>query len=185
VPKGKRLIAIPEDIVRELMALASRSNVPFADFIESVLVQTLRALRGRSDIIRYFNELSAYVDLKRIGGIVIPYRVLYKLLDSVSEDVFREVIDDVRKLVEWFFSVERARGSGVGELPAILSLWIPDMRIEILETDNGKKLILSSPNQSERATELARVIVEASLQGLGIKHKNIECSRGLIVIDLG
>ena len=180
---SKRFIPISEDIVLEAVKIAERDGIPLRDFIERVLSEVVRVMRFRSNVLDVLANADAVEDIRRVSGVLLPSNFVYKLLESVSEEDFKTLVEDVRKIASWYGVLAKVkRGSSVYEFKRVLSLWLPDMNVDVIDLGGRFKVVASSPNQPLRATLIARHVVEELAKSMDLKLSSLEFSKGLVSV---
>ncbi len=178
---AKRFIPISESVLGLAAKLAERSGTPLRDFIESLLAEVLRGMQYRSDIIEVISLSDLLDDLRRVGGAALPAEVAYRLIDGLSDDVFNEVLSEVRKAASWYGTLVRVkRGSTVEALKLVLSVWLPDMNVSVLRGEGIVRVVASSNRQPKRVTELAAAVVEEMCRALGLDLKELVIEKGIV-----
>lgn len=180
---NKRFIPISEDLVLEAVKIAERDGVPLKDFIERVLSEVVRAMKYRSNVLEVLANADAVEDIRRISGVLLPFNFVYRLLDTVGEDEFKALVEDVRRIASWYGLLAKVkRGSSVYEFKRVLNLWLPDMNVDVIDLGGRFKVVASSPNQPLRATLIAKHVVEELVRSMELKLGSLEYSKGLITL---
>jgi len=182
---AKRFIPISESVLAVAAKLAERSGIPLRDFIESVLAEVLKAMQFRSNVIEVISLSDLLDDLRRVGGVVVPKEFIYKFLESMNDDLFQELVDEVRRIASWYGTLVKVkRGPDVETLRLVLNVWLPDMNVSIVRSGSSVRLIASASKQPARATELAGVIVEELCKSLDLKVKDLIIEKGIIKVEI-
>lgn len=180
---SKRFIPISEDLILEAVKIAERDGVPLRDFIERVLSEVIRVMKYRSGILDMLVDVDAIEDIRRVSGVLLPINFVYRLLDQISEEAFNELVSDVRRIASWYGLLAKAkRGSSVYEFRRVLNLWLPDMNVDIINLGGRFKVVASSPNQSLRATLIARYVIEELARSMELKLSSLEFSKGIVSV---
>ena len=130
---AKRFIPISESVLAVAAKLAERSGTPLRDFIESVLAEVLKAMQFRSNVIEVVSLSDLLDDLRRVGGVVVPKEFIYKFLELMDDDLFQELVDEVRRIASWYGTLVKVkRGPYVETLRLVLNVWLPDMNVSIV-----------------------------------------------------
>ena len=106
---AKRFIPISESTLSVAAKLAERAGIPLREFIESVLAEVLKAMQFRSNIIEVISLSDMLDDLRRAGGVILPQSFVYRLVESLDEEVFAELLSEVRRTASWYGTL-RLRG---------------------------------------------------------------------------
>ncbi len=182
---AKRFIPISESVLGIAARLAERSGVPLRDFIESVLAEVLKAMQYRSDILEVISLSDLLDDLRRVGGVVFPSDVSYKIIDSLSDDLFEELVGEVRRIAYWYGTLVRVkRGQDIQVLKLVLNVWLPDMNVNIVKGEDSVRLVASSSKQPLRASRLAGAIIEELCKSLELKVKELRVEQGIVKAEI-
>ncbi len=182
---AKRFIPISESVLAVAAKLAERSGIPLRDFIESVLSEVLKAMQFRSNVIEVISLSDLLDDLRRVGGVVVPKEFIYRILESVDDGSFQELVDEVRRIASWYGTLVKVkRGPYVETLRLVLNVWLPDMNVSIIRSNNSIKLIASSSKQPLRASQLAAVIIEELCKSLDLKVKDLIVEKGIVKAEI-
>jgi hypothetical protein len=180
---SKRFIPISEDIVLEAVKIAERDGVPLRDFIERVLSEVVRVMKFRSNVLDVLANADAVEDIRRVSGVLLPSNFVYKLLESISEEDFKALVEDVRRIASWYGVLAKVkRGPSIYEFKRVLSLWLPDMNVDVIDLGGKFKVVASSPNQPLRATLIAKYVVEELAKSMELKLSSFEFSKGLVSV---
>lgn len=180
---NKRFIPISEDLVLEAVKIAERDGVPLRDFLERVLSEVVKAMKYRSNVLEVLANADAVEDLRRVSGVLLPLNFVYRLLDTVGEDEFKALVEDVRRIASWYGLLAKVkRGPSVYEFKRVLNLWLPDMNVDVIDLGGRFKVVASSPNQPLRATLIAKYVVEELVRSMELKLSSLEYSKGLITL---
>ncbi len=182
MPIEKRFVPINENIIAEAIKLAEKTGLPLRDFIERILTVVISYLKYRPDLLDLIQDLDAIEDLRRIGGVILPYNIVYQILDKIDENEYNKIIDEVKKMASWYGLVAKAKFlSDINVLKRALSIWLPDMRVDVSKIDNDRfRIVATSPNQPERVTNLAKEIAESLAVAMDLKIESINGSKGII-----
>ena len=182
---AKRFIPISESVLAVAAKLAERSGIPLRDFIESVLSEVLKAMQFRSNVIEVISLSDLLDDLRRVGGVVVPKEFIYRILESVDDGSFQELVDEVRRIASWYGTLVKVkRGPYVETLRLVLNVWLPDMNVSIIRSNSSVKLIASSSKQPLRASQLAAVIIEELCKSLDLKVKDLIVEKGIVKAEI-
>ncbi|MCD6428251.1 MAG: hypothetical protein J7L12_01490 [Desulfurococcales archaeon] len=114
----------------------------------------MRAMQFRSNIIEVISVSDLLDDLRRVGGVILPKDFVYRVLESINDDLFQELVDEVRRIASWYGTLVRVkRGPYIETLRLVLSAWLPDMNVSIIKGDASVRLVASSSKQPLRATQ--------------------------------
>jgi len=183
--KGKKLILVPEDTVRELMKIANKQGKPFYSFVSEILEYALRIHnKGRS-----FEEVVSFYEFMDI------YRTLG--VEIVSDDVFNYIIgklyqSDKDVLLEKWCEFGRLCGKSLMakyENPVeVLKNFLAAKEWELNEISvmNGKdkvKIKCVSPILSGENTELLAKFVNGIMYELKFKLEKQDYVKGIILLE--
>ena len=184
MPAEKRFVPINEEIIAEAVKLAEKSGLPLRDFIERVLGVVIGFLKYRPDLLDLIQDIDVIEDLRRIGGVILPYSIVYEIIDKIDEKHYTKIVDEVKKMASWYGLVAKAKfTSDINVLKRALNIWLPDMKIDISKIDNERyRIVATSPNQPERVTRIAREIVESLAQSMDLKLETINGSKGILSV---
>jgi len=188
VPKGKRLIRIPEDLVVKLTEAANLEGRPFYDYTVEALEQALRAhemKRSVKEIVDFFEIM----EIQRLARLMItPTEALnYLIARHYRED--RETLQ--QKWYEagnWYGNYLQARIRDRDPLEAFGRLLAADRRwnlddAEVSKTDGTVRLRCVSFMLPLENTELFMRFLEGVMHGLGYETKRRECLKGAITLE--
>ncbi|OYT51534.1 MAG: hypothetical protein B6U73_01830 [Desulfurococcales archaeon ex4484_204] len=182
---AKRFIPISESTLSVAAKLAERAGIPLREFIESVLAEVLKAMQFRSNIIEVISLSDMLDDLRRAGGVILPQSFVYRLVESLDEEVFAELLSEVRRTASWYGTLAKVkRGPDLETLRLVLNVWFPDMNVSIVKGGNSYRVIAASSNQPVRVTNLARAALEELCKALDLEVKDIQVSRGIIKVSV-
>jgi hypothetical protein len=183
--KGKRLIPIPESLLRGLMKASSKEGKTLNGYIAESLQQAVKVSDGGqnlSDIVYYFEILQSQ---KASGAIFTPLTVF----DFITKKVYST---DKKKLLDIWFDSGEWYGKYIKEkfqkpVKAFADLlrsarW--DLNeVDVKETNGSLKLNCTSTSQTKESTELLLNFILGSLEGMNYKILNNEFMKGLILIE--
>jgi len=179
---ARRFIPISESVIALAIKIAEREGMPLREFIERVLNEVLKSMQYRSNITEVLALSDLMDDLRRMGGALLPSDVVYRLIDSMSEELYDELLNTMRRSASWYGMLVRVkRGTTVEALKLVLSIWFPDTNVSI--TGEGSKVfrvVISSPKYSERLTKILEVVVRELCESMGIKIKELGSEVGVI-----
>lgn len=194
----KRFVPVSENIIREAMRISERSGIPLRDFVEKILETVVSYMRYKPNLLDVIHTLDALEDLRRIGCVMLPQNLVRKILESASEEDFRELLEELGKAASWYGVVAKAkRGSSVEDIKTALQIWLPSIDVYVASIDgspNSYKLVISppihiasSPRVVNRLSIILETIVSSIIGSMGGTISNITNSNGIIsvVFSLG
>jgi hypothetical protein len=182
LPIEKRFVPINENIIAEAIKLAEKTGLPLRDFIERILETVINYLKYRPDLLELIQDLDVIEDIRRIGGVILPYNIVYEILNKIDEEHYNKIVDEVKKMASWYGLVVKAKfATDINVLKRTLHIWLPDMKIDISRIDNTRfRIVATSPNQPERVTMLAKEIAESLIASMDLKLESINGSKGIL-----
>jgi hypothetical protein len=185
---SRRFVAIPESVLIETIKVAERLGIPYTVLIERILVEVLRVLRYRRDVLDSLSMVDAFTDIRRLGGIVLPENVVREVLGKVDRGTFERLCSELTRMGSWFGELSRAkRAVTVSEVKNSLGLWFPSSSIDVSrDTNTGEvKFVISLVNPSRELLELGRCVVEGLARGYDLGDYSITVGNSLIVLRVG
>ncbi|MEM1537996.1 MAG: hypothetical protein QXK12_04360 [Candidatus Nezhaarchaeales archaeon] len=182
----RRLIPISEDVVNELIRVAEREGVPVRDLAEAMLKDALKGYRLMGGIGKALEEIEVLNEFKRAGGMMLPARVFYEILELMDEGSLFKLKGEVRKVFSWYGSILKNRGSHgsfKSSLLSILGVALWDMRLEVKVDGDVVKVLASSPLQPAKATAIALEAVTSLLTSIGFNVLRTHIDEGVIVVE--
>ncbi len=185
---SRRFVAIPESVLIEAIKVAEKLGVPYTSLVERILVEVLRVLRYKRDVLDSLAMVDAYTDIRRLGGIVLPEQVVKELLGKVDRSTYESLCSELTRMGSWFGELSRAkRAVTVSEVRNSLGLWFPSSSIDVSKDANtGEvKFVVSLVNPSRELLELGRCLVEGLARGYDLEGYNITVGSSLIILRVG
>jgi hypothetical protein len=183
--KGKRLIPIPEMLLRGLMDASSKEGKPLNSYIEEALQQAVKVLEsGQSlkSMVRYFEILQSQ---KASGAIFTPLTVFEFMTNKVYAT-------DKQALQEAWFESGKWYGKYLTEkfedpvqaLADLLQAARWDLNEVNVNRAGGKvKLRCTSTALTKEGTELLLKFIDGALEGMECKTVKSEFIKGLILVE--
>lgn len=187
MPRSRKLIAVSEDVVNEIAAVARRLGMTTSELVEAILTQALGVLRVREDVGRVLSDAVLYSDLRRVGGVLIPRSVFFHLIDSVDDGSFEQVLSEEERLVKWFFTSVRIKRVELdhAELAKLISIWLPGFIVDVRSSSGRTLVVVSSPEiEGDRRLEFVKRIVVSALESLGAKIGSVEMGVGVVSVSV-
>ncbi len=185
---SRRFVAIPESVLIEAIKVAEKLGVPYTSLIERILVEVLRVLRYRRDVLESLAMVDAYMDIRRLGGIVLPEQVVKEILGKVDRSTFESLCSELARMGSWFGELSKAkRAVTVSEVKNSLGLWFPSSSVDVSKDANtGEvKFVVSLVNPSRELLELGRCLVEGLARGYDLEGCSVTVGSSLIVLRVG
>ncbi|OYT53357.1 MAG: hypothetical protein B6U76_08580 [Desulfurococcales archaeon ex4484_217_2] len=182
---ARRLIPISEELLDELVRVASSGGSSLRVIVEDILKDAIKVFRLRGSLKSVVREIEVLEEVKRLGGYIVPARVFYSILDRLGDDDFEKVVSEMKKTSSWYGSVLKAKfgRGGVNLLGDVLQTYFWDSKVSIRNSGNKVSIILSSPHQTDKATYVTRESLLALLKSMGLNVLNVESSEGVIVVE--
>lgn len=183
--KGKRLIPIPEALLKGLMDASSKDGKPINSYIEDALQQAVRVFesgQNLSGMVHYFEILQSQ---KASGAIFTPLTVF----DFMTRKVYAT---DKEKLLDVWFESGNWYGKYLSEkfenhvqaLADLLQASRWDLNeVDVKRIDGKVKLRCTSTALTKEGTELLLRFIEGALDGMGCKIVKSEFIKGLIIVE--
>jgi len=185
---SRRFVAIPESVLIEAIKVAEKLGVPYTSLIERILVEVLRVLRYRRDVLDSLAMVDAYTDIRRLGGIVLPEQAVKEILGKVDRGTFESLCSELARMGSWFGELSKAkRAVTVSEVKNSLGLWFPSSSVDVSKDANtGEvKFVVSLVNPSRELLELGRCLVEGLARGYDLEGYSVTVGSSLIVLRVG
>lgn len=182
---ARRLIPISEELLNELVRVASSEGASLRVVVEEILKDAIKVFRLRGSLKEVVREIEVLEEVRRLGGYVVPAKVFYSVLDKLSSEEFEELVSEMRKTSSWYGSILKAKlGKGyMGSLKSILRSYFWDSKVTIKNSEHSISIILSSPHQTEKATYATKESLLALLKSMGLTILNVTSSEGVVVVE--
>jgi len=182
---ARRLIPISEDLLNELVKVASSEGSSLRVIVEDIIKDAIKVFRLRGSLKEAVREIEVLEEVRRLGGYVVPARVFYEILENLSNDVYEKIVSEMKKTSSWYGSILKAKfgKNSVSILKSILQNYFLDSKVTVKNSEGKISLILSSPHQTEKATHATRESLLALLKSMGLNVLNVESSEGVIVVE--
>lgn len=187
IVKGRKLIAVPSELVNELNELANRNGVPFYRYTASALEEAVKAGRmGRT--LREVVEFYEVMEMRKASGyILVPQdivRWLIKKLWSKEKDSLREMYLGAGR---WFgrFLAAKYRREALDFFFKVLKVSEWELEeVDLEEKGDVLRLRLTSLTLPEEETMLLMHYIEGVMESLRVKIEKKECMKGIIILEL-
>jgi hypothetical protein len=183
--KGKRLIPIPEALLRGLTEASSKEGKPLNKYIEDALQQAVRLFYTGQDLkgmVRYFEILQSQ---KASGAVFTPLIVF----DFLTNKVYAT---DKEKLMDVWFTSGKWYGKYLAEkfenpvqaLADLLQAARWDLNeVDVKKIDGKIKFRCTSTALTKEGTELLLKFIEGALAGMEYKTVKSEFMKGLVLVE--
>jgi predicted DNA binding CopG/RHH family protein len=183
--KNKRLIPIPEALLRGLMEASSNEGKPLNRYIEEALQQAIKVFETGQNLkgmVHYFEILQSQ---KASGAIFTPLTVF----DFMTSKVY---ITDKEKLLDVWFESGKWYGKYLTEkfedpvqaLADLLQAARWDLNeVNVKEIDGKINLRCTSTALTKEGTELLLKFISGALDGMKCKILKSEFMKGLILVE--
>lgn len=180
----RRFVPLPETLIDEAMRASERVGMPYLVLIERILETNLKIIKYKPTILKALVLADALDDLKRLGGLILPWNIAKASIESIPESSFGELLREMERMSAWFGELSRVkRGSSPSEFETALSVMIPSAVVEVIqETDDVFKFVITFLDYSPRLLQLAETIAIGLAKGYGLNV--LEIKRGENTIGL-
>ena len=142
-------------------------------------------MQYRSDVIEVISLSDLLDDLRRVGGVVVPREVVYRFINSVDEESYRKLVDEVVKIASWYGTLVKVkRGPNVETLKLVLNVWFPDMNVNVVRGEDGVRLIASSSKQPIKVSRLAGAVIKELCRALDLRIKELVVEEGIVKAEI-
>jgi hypothetical protein len=183
--KGKRLIPIPEALLRGLTEASSKEGKPLNRYIEDALQQAVRLFYAGQDLkgmVRYFEILQS----QKASGAVFTPLIVFDFLTSKVYATDKEKLLDV-----WFVSgkwygkyLAEKFENPVQALADLLQAARWDLNeVDVKKIDGKIKFRCTSTALTKEGTELLLKFIEGALAGMEYKTVKSEFMKGLVLVE--
>jgi hypothetical protein len=183
--KGKRLIPIPEALLRGLMEAASKEGKPVNRYIEEALQQAIKIFETGQNLkgmVRYFEILQSQ---KASGAIFTPLTVFNFLTSKVYATEKEKLLGVWFESGKWYgkYLTEKFNDP-VQALAELLQVARWDLNeVNVKEIDGKVKLRCTSTALTKEGTELLLKFIEGALDGMKCETVKSEFMKGLILVE--
>jgi len=183
--KGKRLIPIPETLLRGLMEASSTEGKPLNRYVEEALQQAVRVFEAGQNLkgmIRYFEILQSQ---KASGAIFTPLIVFDFLTSKVYATDKEKLLDVWFESGKWYgkYLVEKFEDP-VQALADLLRAARWDLNeVDVKELDGKVKFRCTSTALTKAGTELLLKFIEGALDGMECEAVKSEFMKGLVLVE--
>ena len=183
--KGKRLIPIPERLLRGLMEASSKEGKPLNRYIEEALQQAIKVFetgQNLKSMVHYFEILQSQ---KASGAIFTPLTVFDFLTSKVYATDKEKLLDVWFESGKWYgkYLTEKFEDP-VQALADLLQVARWDLNeVNVKEIDGKVKLRCTSTALTKEGTELLLKFISGALDGMKCKTLKSEFMKGLILVE--
>jgi len=183
--KGKRLIPIPETLLRGLMEASSTEGKPLNRYVEEALQQAVRVFEAGQNLkgmVHYFEILQSQ---KASGAIFTPLIVFDFLTSKVYATDKEKLLDVWFESGKWYgkYLVEKFEDP-VQALADLLRAARWDLNeVDVKELDGKVKFRCTSTALTKAGTELLLKFIEGALDGMECEAVKSEFMKGLVLVE--
>ncbi|MFC1486357.1 hypothetical protein ACFLRN_01525 [Thermoproteota archaeon] len=183
--KGKRLIPVPESLLKGLMDAASKDGKPVNSYIEEALQQAVKVFetgQNLAGMVHYFKILQSQ---KASGAIFTPLTVFDFMTHKVSTTDKDKLLEEWFESGKWYgkYIVEKFQNP-VQALADLLQVTRGDLNeVNVTAIDGKTKLRCTSIALTKDGTELLLKFIEGALDGMNCKILKNEFMKGLILVE--
>jgi len=183
--KGKRLIPVPESLLKGLMDAASKDGKPVNSYIEEALQQAVKVFetgQNLAGMVHYFKILQSQ---KASGAIFTPLTVFDFMTRKVSTTDKDKLLEEWFESGKWYgkYIVEKFQNP-VQALADLLQVTRGDLNeVNVTVIDGKTKLRCTSIALTKDGTELLLKFIEGALDGMNCKILKNEFMKGLILVE--
>ena len=183
--KGKRLIPIPETLLRGLMEASSKEGKPLNRYIEEALQQAIKVFETGQNLkgmVHYFEILQSQ---KASGAIFTPLTVFDFLTSKVYATDKEKLLDVWFESGKWYgkYLTEKFEDP-VQALADLLQAARWDLNeVNVKEIDGKVKFRCTSTALTKEGTELLLKFIEGALDGMECEAVKSEFMKGLVLVE--
>ncbi len=183
--KGKRLIPVPEALLKGLMDASSKEGKPLNSYIEEALQQAVKVFETGQNLegmVRYFEILQSQ---KASGAIFTPLNVFDFMTRKVYATDKEKLLDVWFESGKWYGKYLREKfENSVQALADLLQAARWDLNeVNVKEIDGKLKLRCTSTALTKEGTELLLKFISGALDGMECKTLKSEFMKGLILVE--
>jgi hypothetical protein len=187
VAKGRKLIAVPTELIMELNEQANRVGVGFHQYVAEVLEQAVRASQMKRSLREILDFYEAMEMRKASGHMLVPQDALRWLIKKLWTKEGDNLKDMWLNAGRWFgrFLATKFGAEAFDFFIKVLkaSEWeLGEVSLE--EKGDIVRLRLASLTLPEEDTELLMYYVAGVMDSLRIKTENKEHTKGIIILKL-
>lgn len=183
--KGKRLIPIPETLLRGLIEVSCMNGKPLNTYVEETLQKAVRVCKigaNLEEMVTYFEILNAQ---KASGAVFVPLNVFDYLTNEAYEKNQKELFDIWFNSGIWYgkYLTEKFE-EPVKALVDLLKAIRWDLNeVQIKKSNKKNKLSCTSTALDVKGTKILETFIKGILKGMGCEIIESEFLKGLIIID--
>jgi len=183
--KGKRLIPVPESLLKGLMDAASKDGKPVNIYIEEALQQAVKVFETGQSLAGMVNYFKILQSQKASGAIFTPLTVFDFMTRKVSTTDKDKLLEEWFESGKWYgkYIVEKFQNP-VQALADLLQVTRWDLNeVNVTAIDGKTKLRCTSIALTKDGTELLLKFIEGALDGMNCKILKNEFMKGLILVE--
>ena len=184
--RGRKLVQISEEIIRQIEEASREENCSIHKFIERGSIGIMRAYEMGYSPCNLIDMLEVLQIYKNFGGVMIPRAVFTEFLEFELNDQERA------KLLDRWYESGRWHGmylSRTSDEPlSTFKLFLESVgqnlnEVEIREEENNLKLICVSSTISAEETEMLSKFISGALCGMNYSIEEEDIMTGMIILD--
>ncbi len=182
----KKLIVVPETVLRDLMNIAKRTGLTISELASLMLAHAARMLQGRDNITTIFRDSILIADTKRLGAVIVPGDALLVLLENSSDEARSRFLSHVKEFARTATIYLKAHGVEDLEPKDIIALFTPFSTIDTVDGINGEKRLiisLNSRNSSELLASYVKDLAASIIEEMGYRVLASEKLGSIVVIE--
>ena len=183
--KGKRLIPVPESLLKGLMDASSKEGKPLNRYIEEALQQAVKIFESGQNLkglVHYFEILQSQ---KASGAIFTPLNVFDFMTNKVYATDKEKLLDVWFESGKWYGKYNSEKFlDPVQSLADLLQAARWDLtEVNVKKIDGKLKLRCTSTALTKEGTEMLLKFIEGALEGMNCKTLKNESMKGLILVE--
>jgi len=183
--KGKRLIPVPESLLRGLVDASSKEGKPLNRYIEEALQQAVKVFNSGQNLkgmVHYFEILQSQ---KASGAIFTPLTVFDFMIKKVYDTDKDKLLDVWFESGKWYGKyIKEKFENPIQALADLLQVARWDLNeVNVAKINGNVKLRCTSTALTKDGTELLLKFIEGALDGMKCKILKNEFMKGLILVE--
>lgn len=183
--KGKRLIPIPEALLKGLVQASSKDGKTLNGYIEEALQQAVNVFetgQNLAEMVHYFKILQSQ---RASGAVFTPLTVFDFMTNKVYTTDKEELLNIWFESGKWYGKyIKEKFDAPIQALADFLQAARWDLNeVDVKKTDDNFKLNCTSTSLSKEATELLLKFISGAITGMNCKILNNEFMKGLILVE--
>ena len=183
--KGKRLIPVPESLLRGLVDASSKEGKPLNRYIEEALQQAVKVFKSGQNLngmVHYFEILQSQ---KASGAIFTPLTVFDFMINKVYATDKDKLLDVWFESGNWYGKyIKEKFENPIQALADLLQAARWDLNeVNVSIIGGNVKLRCTSTALTKEGTELLLKFIAGALEGMNCKILKNEFMKGLIIVE--